>query len=163
MPGLTPAASAAAVTGPINASAPGSGASAAGASARRGRSRSAARSSNPGMTRQAIMGTYVLHEHTFPCQVFLGGRRGRVLLVGDVLAPRRRMALLVDLQQRDVRHQPRRRRAVPVLLARLEEDAVSRPDHLDRAAATLAVADALGDPDRLAVRMRVPGGARAGH
>ena len=50
--------------------------------------------------------------------------------------------------------------AVPVLLARLEEDAVAGPDQLDRAAAALAEADALGDPDRLAVRVRVPGGAR---
>ena len=32
------------------------------------RFRSAAFSSNPGMERQAIMGTYVLHEHTFSCQ-----------------------------------------------------------------------------------------------
>src|SRR6476469_3357522 len=34
--------------------------------------------------------------------------------------------------------------------------------HLDRAAAALAQADALEHPDRLAVRMRVPGSARAG-
>jgi hypothetical protein len=32
-----------------------------------GRRRSAALNSNPGMARQAIMGTYVLPEHTFPC------------------------------------------------------------------------------------------------
>jgi hypothetical protein len=31
--------------------------------------RSAARNSKPGMRRQAIMGTYVLHEHLFACQV----------------------------------------------------------------------------------------------
>jgi hypothetical protein len=48
-----------------------------------------------------------------------------------------------------------------MLLARLEEDAISRPDDLDRAAATLAEADALQDEDRLAVRMRVPRRARA--
>ena len=64
-------ASAAAVTGPISGSPPGSGASAAGRSVRAGRFRSAAFSSNPGMERQAIMGTYVLHEHTFPCQADL--------------------------------------------------------------------------------------------
>src|SRR5580765_7466971 len=90
------------------------------------------------------------------------GRRRRVLLVGDVLAPRRRVAFLVDLDHREMRHEPTRRGAVPVLLAGLEEDAVTRADHLDRAAAPLAVADALRDTDSLAVRVRVPGGARAG-
>ena len=55
IPGRTPAVSAAAVTGPSNASDPGSGASAAGSTCRRGRSRSAARSSNPGMTMHAII------------------------------------------------------------------------------------------------------------
>ena len=44
----------------------GRGASAAGRSASPGRARSAARRANPGMRRQAIMGTYVLHEHVFP-------------------------------------------------------------------------------------------------
>src|SRR5579864_3372294 len=71
MPGRTPAASAAAVTGPRRKESPGSGASAAARVARRGRSRSIARSSNPGMRMQAITGTYVLHEHTFPCN-FVG-------------------------------------------------------------------------------------------
>ena len=66
--GRTPAASAAAVTGPISGSPPGSGASAAGRSARDGAFLRAAFSSNPGMERQAIMGTCVLYEHVFPCQ-----------------------------------------------------------------------------------------------
>ena len=68
MPACTPAASAAAVTGPISASLPGSGASAAGTSASLGRERNAARSVNPGMRRQAITGLLVLHEHMFVCQ-----------------------------------------------------------------------------------------------
>src|SRR5436190_2573984 len=68
IPGRTPAASAVAVTGPSSGSVPGSGASAAGFRPRRGRSVSAARRSKPWMRMQAIMGTYVLHEHTFPCQ-----------------------------------------------------------------------------------------------
>ena len=55
----------------------------------------------------------------------------------------------------------RRRGAVPVLLARLEEDAVAGADDLDRAARALAEADALGDPDRLAVRVGVPRSSRA--
>src|ERR1044072_7604740 len=163
MPAFAPAASAAAVTGPTSASTPGSGASAAGSSARRGRSRSAARSSNPGMTRQAIMGTYVLHEHTFPCQaVLFERRRGSVFLVADVLAPLDRAAVLAGRVDRDVRHEAPGRSAVPVSLPGLEEDAVARADHLDRAALALAEADAFGDPDRLPARMRVPGRPRAG-
>ena len=54
------------------------------------------------------------------------------------------------------------RRTVPVVLARFEEDAVSRLEDLDGPASALGAADALEDVDRLAVRVRVPGGARAG-
>src|SRR4051794_15904996 len=68
MPGRTPFASAGPVTEPISGSVPGSGASAAGAACSRGRRRSAARRSKAGMTIAAITGTYVLHEHAFPCQ-----------------------------------------------------------------------------------------------
>ena len=50
---------------------------------------------------------------------------------------------------------------MPVLFARLEEDAIAGADDLDRAAAPLREAEALEHEDRLAVRMRVPGGARA--
>ena len=60
-----------------------------------------------------------------------------------------------------MRHETRRAGAVPVGLARLEEHPVARTDHLDRAALALAQADALQHPDRLPVRMGVPGGARA--
>lgn len=42
------------------------------------------------------------------------------------------MAFVVDLEHRDVRHKPVRRGAVPVLLTRIEEDAVAGPDHLER-------------------------------
>src|SRR4051812_24844802 len=49
---------------------------------------------------------------------------------------------------------------MPVVLAWLEEDAIAWPDQLDRPALPLAQANALGDPDRLTVRVRVPGGAR---
>jgi hypothetical protein len=51
---------------------------------------------------------------------------------------------------------------VPVVFARLEEDAVAGADDLDSAAFVLAEADAFGDPDCLAVRMRVPGGPAPG-
>ena len=53
------------------------------------------------------------------------------------------------------------RGAVPVVLARSEEDAVARADHLDRPAAPLAEPDALGHVDRLAERVGVPRGAGA--
>src|SRR3954464_10549770 len=85
-----------------------------------------------------------------------------VLLVSDVLTPGDRAAALVVLLHGDVDHEAVRGGAVPVVLARLEEDTVAGADLLDRAALALAEADALGDEDRLAVRVRVPGGARAG-
>src|SRR4029077_1119408 len=62
---------------------------------------------------------------------------------------------------RDVRHEARGRGAVPVVLARLEVHAIAGADLLDRAALALAAADALGDEDRLAERVRVPVGAGA--
>src|SRR3954454_11231469 len=79
-----------------------------------------------------------------------------VLLVGDVLAPGDRTAGLVVLLHGDVDHEAVRGGAVPVVLARLEEDAVAGADLLDRAALALTQADPLGDEDRLAVRVRVP-------
>src|SRR4051794_10355957 len=86
---------------------------------------------------------------------------GGVLLVGDVLAPGHRAAGLVVLLHGDVDHEAIRGGAVPVVLSRLEEDAVAGADDLDGAALALAEPDALGDEDRLAVRMGVPGGAGA--
>src|SRR5436190_17057148 len=88
-------------------------------------------------------------------------RRRSVLLVADMVAPGRGGAVVPDLEHREVGHEPVRRSAVPVLLARLEEDAVAGTDHLDRSAAALTEADAFGDVDRLPVRVRVPGGPRA--
>src|SRR3954468_22669413 len=89
------------------------------------------------------------------------GRTVRVLLVGDVAAPGHGAAGLVVLLHGDVGHEPVGCGAVPVVLAGLEEDAVPGTDRLDRAAVTLAEPNALGDEDGLAVRVRVPGGARA--
>src|SRR4051794_22829558 len=85
-----------------------------------------------------------------------------VLLVADVLAPGHRTARLVVLLHGDVHHEAVGRRAVPVVLAGLEEHAVAGADLLDRAAFALAEPDAFGDEDRLSVRVGVPGGARAG-
>jgi hypothetical protein len=87
-------------------------------------------------------------------------RRRRVLLVGDVLAPSDRAASVVARLHGDVHHEAAGRGAVPVVLARLEEHAVTGSDGVDRPALTLAQADALGDEDRLAVGVRVPGGVR---
>src|SRR5690348_11671278 len=59
-------------------------------------------------------------------------------------------------------HEAVRGGSMPVVLARLEEHAIAGADDLDRAALALAEADALGDEDRLAMRVGVPGGARGG-
>src|SRR3954449_2664259 len=91
----------------------------------------------------------------------LGRRRG-VPLVGDVLTPGHRAAGFVVLLHGDVDHEAVRSGAVPRVLAGLEEDAVTGADELDWPALALAEADALGDEDRLAVGVGVPGGARAG-
>src|SRR4051812_24370286 len=89
------------------------------------------------------------------------GPVARVLLVGDVLAPGDRAAGLVVLLHGEVSHEAVRGGAVPVVLARLEENAVAGADLLDRPGLALAQADALGDEDRLPVRVGVPGGAGA--
>src|SRR5579884_224346 len=86
----------------------------------------------------------------------------RVPLVRDGIAPHRCIPGVVHLEHRGMDHEAGGRGAVPVVLIRLEEDAVSGTDHLDRPTAALTEADPLGDPDRLAVRMGVPVGARAG-
>src|SRR5437588_12719545 len=61
-----------------------------------------------------------------------------VLLVGHMLAPRHRAAAVVVLLHRDVDHEAVGRRAVPVVLPGLEEDAVARADDLDLSALPLA-------------------------
>ncbi len=70
--------------------------------------------------------------------------------------------MLVGLLHRDVGHEPGWGGAVPVVFAGLEEDAVAGTDDLDRRAFALAEANAVGDPDCLAARVGVPGGAGAG-
>jgi hypothetical protein len=57
------------VHGPTSGLAPGAGASATGLLRRSGWPLSAALNVKAGIVRQAIMGTYVLHERTFSCQV----------------------------------------------------------------------------------------------
>src|SRR5215204_4360214 len=86
---------------------------------------------------------------------------GAVLLVTDMLAPGDGAALVIDLLHRYVGHEAVGGGAVPVVLARLEEHAVARADHLDLCAAALAEAYTLGDVDGLAVRVGVPSGSSA--
>src|ERR1044071_573469 len=77
-------------------------------------------------------------------------------------APLDGAAAVIGELHREVRHQACGCGTVPVVFAGLEEDAVAGADDLDVAALALAEADAFGDPDRLAERVSVPGGARAG-
>src|SRR3954451_7267260 len=72
------------------------------------------------------------------------------------------MLAVLLLLDGDVAHGGRGRRAVPVLLARLEPDHVPPPDILDGPALALDPAAAGGDDQRLAERVGVPGRARAG-
>jgi hypothetical protein len=51
----------------------------------------------------------------------LDGWRSAVLLLADVLAPRRGIAFVVDLHHREVGHEAVWGSAVPVVLVRLEE------------------------------------------
>src|ERR1700722_3222834 len=87
----------------------------------------------------------------------LGRRLRVVLLLGDVLTPDHKASLIVDFLHRDGPHEPGRIGTVPMILARFEVDTVTRSDDLDRSAASLASADAVGDVDALATRVSVPG------
>src|SRR5215207_5628890 len=100
-------------------------------------------------------------DHGPPHGASVGGGCGPVLRVADLVAPAGGRVLVVDLVEREVHHEAVGRRAVPVVLAGLEEHAVAGADHLDRAAAALTEADALRDVDRLPERVGVPRGARA--
>src|SRR5207247_2852237 len=87
------------------------------------------------------------------CDVFVGG---------DVAPPHDGTAGVVGFLDGQVGHEALRGGAVPVVLAGLEIDAVAGADDLDGTAAALAAADALGDVDRLAEGVGVPGGTGAG-
>jgi hypothetical protein len=69
-----------------------------------------------------------------------------------VLAPGRGVALGIDLEHGEVRHEAVRGSAMPMLLARLEEHPVAWANLRDRSTAPLHAADPLGDVDGLAVR-----------
>src|SRR4051812_39727959 len=87
-------------------------------------------------------------------------RRGRVLLVGDVLEPGHVDAVAV-LVQGEVDEPARRRGAMPMLLVRRDPHRVTGANLLDRAVPFLHPPDAGEDVQRLPERMSVPGGARA--
>ena len=79
-----------------------------------------------------------------------------------MLEPGDDFAVLVGFLDGDVGHEPVGGGAVPVLLAGLDVDDVAGADLLDVAAAAGDVADAVGDVERLAAGVGVPGGAGAG-
>src|SRR5215212_8053755 len=76
------------------------------------------------------------------------GWRGAVLLVADVLAPRDGTALVVDFLHRYVGHEAVGGGAVPVVLAGIEEHAVTRADHLALSVRALGVKCTLAAPRR---------------
>src|SRR5271165_7632044 len=84
----------------------------------------------------------------------------RVLLVRHLLQPGHCGAVL-HLSDGDMRHGAVRRRAVPVLLARLEPDDVAGSGLLDRGAFPPHAAETGDDHQRLAERVRMPRGTRA--
>src|ERR1035437_7675684 len=91
-----------------------------------------------------------------------GARRRLVLVVADLVTPGRAGAFAVHLEHREMRHEAVLRRAVPVVLTGLEEDAISGADDLGGPAAAPAEADALGDTDGLTVGVGMPRRSRTG-
>src|SRR5579875_2544023 len=83
-----------------------------------------------------------------------------ILLVGDLLHPVNHLAILLFLNS-NVRHGRGRRGAVPVLLAGLEPDHITRPNFLNRASPALSPAAACHNNQSLSERMHVPRGSRA--
>src|SRR4051812_33847221 len=84
-----------------------------------------------------------------------------VLLVGDVFEPIHRLAIELLLHG-DVRHRRGGRRAMPVLFARGKPDDVTGSNLFNGSAPALDAARPGCHDQRLAERMGVPGGARAG-
>src|SRR6516162_1781909 len=84
-----------------------------------------------------------------------------VLLVRDLFLPVNNFPIERFLNG-DVRHCDRRTGAMPMLLSGFEPDDISRPDFFDGTAPFLSPADAGSHDQRLAERMRMPGGSCAG-
>jgi hypothetical protein len=84
-----------------------------------------------------------------------------VLLVAHLFHPLDVFAV-EEFLNRDVRHARRRRRAMPVFLARRNPDDIPFADFLGRTASWLNPARASRDDQRLTQRVRVPCCARAG-
>src|SRR5260221_709682 len=85
-------------------------------------------------------------------------RYSEIFFVGDLLHPGDVLAV-ERLLDRNVRHRFARRRAVPVLLVGRAPQHVTGVELEDWAALHLRPADAFGDDQGLAERMRVPGSA----
>ena len=81
-----------------------------------------------------------------------------ILFVADLFHPVDRAAVQ-RLLNGDMHHRAPARRAVPVLLAGLKPHDVTGPDCLDRPAPTLHPSGARRHNQRLAERVRMPGGA----
>src|SRR4051812_15478309 len=93
----------------------------------------------PAFTRRAFRGA---RKGPRPSALLSRWRRDAgVLLVGDLLHPLDNLAIEVFLDG-EVGHRGRRRRAMPVSLARRDPDHVSWPDFLDRSALDLYPPDA---------------------
>src|SRR5207247_1167062 len=84
-----------------------------------------------------------------------------ILLITDLLHPVDGLPVEL-LLNRDVCHGGGRRGAMPVLLARREPDHVTRPNFFDRAPPSLRAPAPSRHDQRLAQRVGVPCGARAG-
>ena len=85
---------------------------------------------------------------------------GPILLITDVFEPVDGFAVELFLDG-DVSHRRRRGGAVPVFFAWREPDDVAGTDFFDGSVPTLGPAAAGGDDERLAERVRMPGGAGA--
>src|SRR4051812_31781062 len=90
------------------------------------------------------------------------GNSSSVLFVGHVVEPGDDVPVLVGFLHGDVCHEPFGGGAVPVFLAGLDVDHVAGPDLLYAAVAGGDEPDAVGDVERLAFGVVVPGGACAG-
>jgi hypothetical protein len=93
--------------------------------------------------------------------VQLRPQAGLVLFIADLFHPINDLAVEIFLNG-DVRHGCGRRCAMPMLQTRRKPDYITGPNLLDRTALTLNPAEARGDDQCLAERMRVPCRASAG-
>jgi len=90
----------------------------------------------------------------------LVGRAGQILLVRNLFHPLDRLAIQ-RFRDGDMRHGRRRRRAMPMLVARRTPDDIASAYFHDRTAVALRPTATSGDDEGLTKGMGVPGGAGA--